>query len=290
MRSLRNAAIIGLALLGTASVSRAADIIYQENFDGAGGVLTGQSPDVESGLDGGSATATWGGDSVASANPDAVWTTSGGTYTGPGSTDATIGLFGTGADSNLITNEYLPFTPQVGYIYDLELSIAASGVGASGNWIGLAFATAGLNTHTTGGGSSALSNDNTYGLILDKGSGQVQSFGGVGTGNAKISTAAGFLTQGTTTPLYDTFDVLLNTSGSQWVVSWLVNGSATGLGTNSYTYTTNPSIGDVIFGTNKLTGAVDPFILSATAVPEPASMLGLATMCGGILLRRRKRS
>ena len=276
------AAIAGLVIGGLTGLSSGA-IIYQDNFDGTAGTVAARTPDTETGLFGGSASAPWTSDSTTSANPDAIWQASGGTYSGTGTTDASISLFGTGADSNLITNAYLPFTPQAGNVYDLHLAIASSGTGASGNWLGLAFAQAGLSGHTSGGGSSALSNDATYGLIIDKGSGVVQSFAGLGTANGKISTSAGFLSQGTSSPTYHTFDILLDTTNTSWTVSWLVDGVQPA-GGSPFTYTTNPTIGNVIFGTNKLTGVVSDF--SLTTVPEPAS-LGLFAL-GALGILRRK--
>ena len=254
------AAVGGLGFVIGGSVVKA-DIIYQDNFDGTGGLVSGRPVTVASGLDGGTASTTWTSDAVVGApNPDALWTASGGTYSGTGTTSATIGTFSTGADSNLITNAYLPFTPQAGLIYDLHLAIDSSNTGASGNWLGTAFTQAGLNGHSAGGPSSALSNDNPYGLLISKGSGAVQMFGGLGTANQQNSTFAGV-----TAGQYNTFDTILNTQGTQWTMSWMVNGT---LLPQTFTYTTNPAIGDVVFGTNKLTGAVSDF--SLTTIPEPA--------------------
>jgi hypothetical protein len=289
--------LAGLAAWTIETNIASADVIYTDNFDGTAGVVAGRPLDVASGLDGGTAGASWTSDATAGTNPDAVWTASGGTYSSVGSTNASLGTFTTGADSNLITNAYVPFTPQTGYIYDLELSIASSGVGASGNWLGLAFAQSGLNGHLTGGASSALSNDATAVLIILKGSGLVQSFGGTvnGSGDVTSSTGNGVLnatltSPGTLTPVYTLVDILLNTEGSQWTMSWELNGATSGPDFGTYTYPAgdNPTaIGDVIFGSDKLTGVVSGF--SLTTVPEPAS-LGLLCVGGLFALRRQNRS
>ena len=79
---------------------------------------------------------------------------------------------------------------------------------------------------------------------------------------------------------------------AQWKVTWEVDGATSGPGFGTFTYTTNPSIGDVVFGSNKLTGVVSDFSLtsSATVVPEPSAIvlagLGMLGMVGYI--RRRK--
>ena len=251
-----------------------ATIIYADNFDGSSGNVTGRTPDTTSGLYGGTAGAIWGGDSTTSTNPDHLWTASGGTYTGVGSTGATVGTLGGGADSNLITNEYLPFTPQAGYVYDLHAAIYVSSVGASTNWLGLAYTLSGLNGHTTGGASSALSNDNPYGLILMKGSGAVQNFGGLGTANQGAGTTV-------TAGQINSVDILLDTTGPTYEVSWLVNGVSLGSPVSIGT----PAIGDVVFGTNKLDGAVSDFSLTT---PEPTS-LGLGAIAASYGLVRRRR-
>lgn len=278
---MRAIAAAGVGLAAAACQARA-DVIYQDNFDGTAGTVSGRAVPTASGLDGGTAGASWNSSATTATNPDALWQASGGTYTTTGSTNASVGTFTTGADTNLITNATLPFTPQAGFVYDLHLAIASSGVGASGNWLGLAFTQAGFNGHAIGGGSSALSNDNSYGLMILKGSGVVQTFAGLNAGNAVTTTAT--VTDGTTSPVYTPVDVLLDTSGAQWTVNWEVNGTSTGAG---FTYTTNPTIGLLAFGTNKLTGAVSDFSLTATSVPEPAS-LGVLGVAGLLALRRRR--
>jgi hypothetical protein len=153
----------------------------------------------------------------------------------------------------------------------------------SGNWLGGAFHQADYNNHSPGGASSALSNNDPYGLIIAKGSGQVQSFAGLGTANGVINTAAG------TYPgdQFTAYDIVLDTRAAQWTVSWLINGSQVG---STFTYGTNPTIGLLSWGTNKLAGSARNF--SLTAIPEPGSfvLLGLGMVVCALSARFRKRA
>ena len=276
--------MLAAALAMAVGQAAKADVIYQDNFDGTAGDVGARAVTVASGLDGGTAAATWNA-ALASTNApamtattaDASWAATGGTYTTTGSTSATIGSLTTGADANLIANATLPFTPQAGFIYDLHAAIEVSSVGASGNWLALAYAAANFNTHSVSGSSSAMSNDLPYGLLITKGSGIVQDFAGSGTNNGSTGGTA-------TAGQYNKFDVILDTSNAAWKINWSINGAAAG----SFTYTTNPSIGLVAFGANKLTGAVSDFSLTATATPEPASLGILALGAAGLISRRRK--
>jgi hypothetical protein len=282
------ALLIASASLVAASTLRA-DVIYQDNFDGTAGDLAGRAVPVASGLDGGTAGATWNA-AASSANvttitttaADAAWTATGGTHTSTGSTAATIGALSTGADSNLIATASLPFTPQAGFVYDLHAAIEASSTGASGNWLGVTFAQAGLNGHTPSGSASALSNDNPYGLLISKGTGAVQDFAGLGTANGSTG---GTVTAGQ----FNSFDIFLDTTGAAWKVAWGINlpagSTIANANAGTFTYSTNPSIGLVVIGSNKLTGAVSDF--SLTAVPEPAS-LSLLSLAALPLLKRRR--
>jgi PEP-CTERM motif len=303
-------AILAVCLFGFARASMATDIIYTDNFDGTGAILNGRAPDTATGADGGSASGTWTSSATTATIPDALWTASGGTYSGTGTTNASVGTFTTGADANLITNAYLPFTPFAGTIYDFHLAVAPSGVGASGNWLGMAFVGnngSGVfnNGQPPGGGSSALSNGATAGLIILKGSGVVQSFGGTVNGSGQITSStgnaglnSGLITPGTSTPVYTNVDLDLNTTGSQWVVSWTLttnpgNGSIAG-GTGSFTYPVgdNPTtISGVILGTNKLTGLVsDMSLTSLNTVPEPSTLvLAGLSLIGLVGIARRKK-
>jgi hypothetical protein len=270
------APILGIIVCCSTAAATFADVIYQDSFSGpANSPMNGRVPDTASnGIFGGTAGATWTATAapVAGGNPDAIWLISGSNSAG------VVGPAGAGADANMIENNLLPFTPQAGIIYDLHLMMNPSGVGASGNWLGLTFAQGAFNGHTPGGPSSALSNDNPYGLIILKGTGQVQSFAGLGTANGVINSATGFIP----TDQYTSVDVILDTTPANWTIKWLINGTQQG---STFTYTTNPNIGVVAFGTNKLSGSVQDF--SLTTIPEPASIAAVG-LAGLALLRRRR--
>jgi hypothetical protein len=239
-----------------------AAVIYQDDFsEAAGTIMNGKALDIASGVAGGTSGATWTATAapVVGGNPDAIWTTSG------SNTAGIVGPAGAGVDANMIENNQLPFTPQPSNVYDLHLELNPSGVGASGNWLGLSFNNANFNGHTPGGSASALSNDNPFGLIILKGTGQVQSFAGNGTANGVINTATGFITPDT----YTGVDVVLDTRPAQWTIKWLINGTQQGA---TFTYASNPTIGLLAFGTNKLSGSVRNFSLT-NPIPEPSCLL-----------------
>jgi hypothetical protein len=250
-------------------------VVYQDDFsEAAGTIMDGKSLDVALGVRGGTAGATWDATDapVPDGNPSDLWETTG---------SNTVDIGTSGADSTIIENNLLPFTPVSGQLYDLHIELSPSGEGASGNWLGVAFHEADYNGHPPGGASSALSNDDPYGLIIAKGTGQVQSFAGIGTANGRINTATGFITPDT----FTAFDILLDTRPAQWTIDWLIDGSP--VSGAKYTYASNPSIGLLSFGTNKLAGSAQNFYL--TAVPEPASVaLALLGLVGLVGLARRR--
>jgi hypothetical protein len=255
-------------------------LIYQDSFAGAAGTTVGgKALDTAVGSDGGTAGATWTADTttvtpISSTASDAIWQLD-------GSGHATIrnAAVADGADANLIANAWLPFAPQTGFVYDLHIELNPTSAGASGNWLGVAYTDATMNGHSPSGSASALSNDNPFGLSILKGSGTLQKFAGLGTANGNAPDITG-LTVGSQ---FHSLDLLLDTSAAQWKMSWQLDGSTIG---STFTYSSNPSIGRVVFGTNKLNGAVQNFSLSSTLVPEPMSLATLAF--AGVALRRRR--
>ena len=77
---------------------------------------------VATGLDGGTASATWNTLSATAAVSDALWQVSGGTHTGVGTTSASTrgATVNNNADDANIVNAALPFTPQANFVYDFS--------------------------------------------------------------------------------------------------------------------------------------------------------------------------
>jgi hypothetical protein len=114
------------------------------------------------------------------------------------------------------------------------------------------------------------------GLIIPKDTGVAQSFSGSGTNSPTVSPAilSGF----------NTYDIVLDTTSSNWVIKQYLNSTLE----QSYTYATDPNIGFIGIGVNRVSASFDNLSLSATYVPEPASLAVLGL--GGILLAQRRRS
>ncbi len=166
-----SASILSTTSFGTGTV----DTIYADNFAGpavnvnaattAPNAIVGNAPQTATGLDGGSATATYIGNpvpAVTSATPDADWLYSGSnsaTMTSPAANVVS------GEDTKSIANLTLPLVPVVGEVYDLEMTmVAAPGTGAHG--LEMAFLWNNGNGHNTA--PQAISNNDPVGLILDR--------------------------------------------------------------------------------------------------------------------------
>ena len=162
----------------------------------------------------------------------------------------------------------LPFVPAAGNIYTLTTIINTTAGGS--DWIALGFEQS-ANT-----GNPFNSANNGYGTLLvraTRGTGQGQTFAGPQTNNsANVDTPTGA----------DTVSVVLDTTGAAYKVTWFENGSQV----NSFTYTTNPTIGFAsISKINTALGTVSSFSLTST--PEPAGLGLLSLGCLGLLARRR---
>lgn len=275
--------LVGICLSAVELGTARAGVIYTEDFSGAAGTLLGgKTPTLATGADGGSAAATWTADTTAvspisGTASAAVWTLN-------GSGSATVSTAASDAatshaDSNIIANAELPFVPVAGTKYTLTATLAPSyGDATSGNWLGIGFAQANFNGHTPSGTASALSNDTPFGLLILKGSGLYQTFAGVGTGNAGPTA-----TLGTGGP--HTVSLILDTTATAWTMSWSVDGGAA---STPFTYATNPSIGVIAFGSNKIAGGVSNLSLVSSTVPEPAAAAGVvAAGVLGVMRRRR---
>jgi hypothetical protein len=277
------AAVGGLFCLG--SIARA-DVIYQDNFSGgsSGTTLASDSSSlVATGLDGGSVT-TW---TVTAGSTDATWL-----YSGSDSVTISSPNGDGGRDTGLITNAYLPFTPQAGYIYTLQSTFQVAAAGTDNHWCGLSF----ISTLNGGnGGAEALSNDEPTGLVIVRdGNGTTTTYGpGQTADQIDVFEAASGGTGGDTAfnipggiGATVTISEVLNTMGASDTLTWYINGTNVGATT---TLSGNPAINYVAFGDDTApSGVVSAF--SLTAVPEPGtlSLLGLSGLLA--FKRRRKRA
>ena len=252
-------AIGTLAMLGVMAGAASAGTIYQDSFSGSSSVGS---------LNGATPTQTTNG---------ATWT-SDGTY--GWADNGSIATTSSVADSAY--SAYLPFTPSSGEIYTLtaqSVNITApadpAGTtigGATTPWMGIAFNVGAPPTN------NQILDTNSAALIEYYGLPVGIHFGGPGGNNAAQYADSDTQPQ--------TLQIVLNTSGTEWMATFLDNGGIVG----SYTYgvpssttnPTNPAITDVSFGTSNAVGSVSSFSLTATPVPAP-STLGVFTL-GGLAL------
>jgi hypothetical protein len=202
-------------------------ILYSNQFNGGTWNLAGQSATAANSLVGGTNT---------------LWIDAAGTND-PGS------MFASGLDNTAIGDSWIfPFTPHAGYVYTLSATVTF--YGNPGSWIGLGFAqTVSSNAPVaaarfTDGGAGPLGYD---WMLVNGGNGNVEFFAGPG------GAVPGTVTNATLfTPAYPgTYpaEVVLDTTGPQWVQYAFINGVSAG--TN--TYASNPPIGAVGITQNGLT-------------------------------------
>jgi hypothetical protein len=266
MRSIKRTSGILLGVALCASSARAA-IIISDPLTGSG-ALNGSAPAVDT------------------YNPTDTWSAYNGTTTSyfnrtsSGTAMTATGIQyidGSAAGASPAVAE-LNFTPTPGSIYTLTATITPSG---GTPWLPFGFASE-YNTVNTYNGANGT--DGPWLLLrTTSGSGQnsddLQVFPTATSSGQSISSGAN---SGTLNP--ETVSIVLDTTQTDWVASWYINGSQAG---TSYTYTTNPTINAVFFGEyNASYGSVSNF--SLTAVPEPCSLLILSVGMLGLLGRRRR--
>jgi hypothetical protein len=200
------------------------EVYYSNDFDGGTWPINGMALTAANILVGGTNT-TW---------TDALGTNDNGSM--PAS----------GLDGSLSQDSWeLPFTPEPGYIYTVTAQVTFNAALPSGDWVGAGFAervvtnaAVGYGRFSDGGTTPPDQGPEGYDWLLLQYTGNVQDFAGPGGQNQLTSTT--LYTGGTGT---HTAEVVLNTTGSQWVMSGYVDGVQAG---STYTYTSgNPPIGAV---------------------------------------------
>lgn len=243
-----------------AATSSHAQLIYFDDFSGLSSAnLNGTAPDTRPG------TETW-----TAATGAGAWKADG--------TSTTIN------NNPTLSNSFLTFTPSSGNIY--ELSMLANITTTTSGWVALGFAE--NNPTSTGfsafGGSDVRAAPWTLMRSVNNTSNPSQTVTFQGPGSSVASVA-----YGTNEGANQLLMIRLDTTGSNWVSTWFVNGDEI----RSLTYTTNPTINYVGFGVNVAGNngigntTVDNFQL--VAIPEPSTAAFLAIGLGGLIYFRRRK-
>ena len=167
-------------------------------------------------------------------------------------------------------NAYLSFTPVSGKVYTLSVGVAGlSGTG------GFEFGFSSISSTTPG----YFFDENASAWFYDLAG---QSKVTASSDKWNNQTDYNFTSTGT-----DQLKVVLNTAEAAWTAEWFVNGTSI----KTYTYTTNPTINYVGFGTYASTAQVSNLQLSAASVPEPSTFALLVGALFGLIAyawRKRK--
>jgi PEP-CTERM motif len=293
-------------MLGGAHSARASilagsfDTIYADNFAAPAvnvnaaatdpNSIAGNAPATSTGLDGGTAAATYIGSAAQPGTlPDAVWN-----YSGSNTATITSPTTPTTEDASTIDNLTLPLVPVVGEVYDLELTMTAPAA-TGGHGLEMAFLFNNGNGHNAQTGQ-AISNNDPVGLILDRdatSSGTTANyfeiFESTGTGaDNSFAPSASALTGGTPGTTITVDALFTPTGATTGTMSWYLNGVLANSTPVAVTGLTG-GISDIQFGDNRDgSSTFSNFSLTAQAVPEPASFGVLAI--GGLAALRRRRS
>ena len=214
--TIRLSILVVSTLMFSMIVSTArAEVVYFDDFDGPAGTnLNGTRPDIVPGGE------TWQAGQYADAD----------------------GALGGGNAGNMVTAA-LPFTPELGKIYELSAT-----VDNTGDWVAVGFLGASFNTETRILDNGVM----LWALVRQSDTGaRDQAFVGPGT--------SGGLGDAPTTSAEELMVRIETNSDTEWIVTWYFDG------TEAFKRTVNPStldIQNVAFGTNGLFSAVGGKITS----------------------------
>lgn len=289
----KSRALIALSLgAACAAPTAGARTIYSVKFDNttASGFLNGAAPDVVDNS----------GGEIGTSSP--VWFSGSGTtpIVGTNANDISANGSVNTNNPNLSTAAYLPFTPTVGHVYQLTVTINDTSTLGNGRWLAAGF-TQNTNTPTTAGARWVdATGPGAVAWMLHRQQGYSatsfdQSFLGPATANPTAGSQANITNPvGSLTSPVD-IQLTLDTTTALWGVTWAMKNDAnpgdpfTVVRTD--TFATNPTIGEVgLFALNQTQGQFSNFALAdVTPVPEPAA-LGLAAISVTALGARRRRA
>ncbi len=251
----------GAALALSSTSAKADTIIYQDTFPGSStSTLVGTKPGPTTNTNAWAVTA------------DA--TSSGDTFNADGSvTNSTTTTANYG--------DYLTFTPTSGNVYTLSATLNPLNTTGTGAWVGIAFDN-GIVADATKLAPSMLAH---YESSTATGAyARVQAFT---TGNTKVYDSNTSTTINPL-PLDETAEMVLNTTSTDWVVSFYYNNALL----STYTYATNPTGVDgvsISANGNSFSSSVADFTLTETPEPAAFGFFGLGAV-GLLLGGRRKRA